>query len=371
MPVRSKLPLSSDRRALRRAALPLAAGALALAGTGVLLAPAAQANPAGTGLVISEVYGAGGNSGAVYNADFVELYNPTAADIDLNGLSVHYRSTGGSSGGNPYALSGTVAAGGHFLIQMTGAGTNGVALPTPDATALPVLNMAGGGGQVYLLNGTTPVTDTGDMAGRADVVDMVGLASSSSFETATGPTTSASQSAQRSAAGTDTDNNAADFSLAAPTPTNGGGAPPPPPPSEVSIAEIQGTDAAVSPLLGQTVITRGVVTAAYPTGGFNGFVIQTEGTGGGTDATPGASDAVYVFGAAGMAADPQIGDLVEVTAPVQEFAGLTELVPATGGVVKLGGTPQPVTPSPRRTPRPRPTGRRTRASCSPRPTTSR
>src|SRR5690606_24886908 len=36
------------------------------------------------------------------------------------------------------------------------------------------------------------------------------------------------------------------------------------------IADIQGTGDA-SPLVGETVTTRGVVTAVYPTGGFNGF----------------------------------------------------------------------------------------------------
>ncbi len=52
---------------------------LALTGTGlaVATAPGAVANPAGTGLVISEVYGGGGNSGATYTHDFIELYNPT------------------------------------------------------------------------------------------------------------------------------------------------------------------------------------------------------------------------------------------------------------------------------------------------------
>lgn len=343
MPVRSALSPRPHAR-LRRAAAPLAAGALAVSGLAVAVAPAAVANPAGTGLVISEVYGAGGNNGAVLNADFIELYNPTGAAIDLNGLSVHYRSAGGGSGGSPYALSGSVPADSHFLVQMGSAGANGAALPTPDATALPAFSMAAAGGQVYLLNGTTAVTDTGDLAGRSDIVDMVGLATASSYETAPGPGAGTTQSAQRSATGADTDNNAADFSLAAPTPTAGGDGPPPPPPSDVTIAEIQGTDAAVSPLLGQTVTTRGVVTAAYPTGGFNGFVMQTEGTGGGTDDTPGASDAIYVFGSAGMAVGPEIGDLVEVTAPVAEFGGLTELVPASGGVVKLTDTPEPVTP---------------------------
>ena len=47
------------------------------------------------------------------------------------------------------------------------------------------------------------------------------------------------------------------------------------------------------------VTTSGVVTAAYPTGGFNGFYLQTAGTGGEVDpATHQASDAVFVFGSA-------------------------------------------------------------------------
>ena len=46
----------------------------------------------------------------------------------------------------------------------------------------------------------------------------------------------------------------------------------------IPIAEVQGTGAA-SPLVGTDVTTRGVVTAAYPAGGFYGFYIQTPGTG--------------------------------------------------------------------------------------------
>ncbi len=332
-----------SRGRLSRALVPVAIGALVAGTAGLGLTAPAAANPAGTGLVVSEVYGAGGNNGAVYNADYVELYNPTSAAIALNGLSVHYRSASGGSGGTPYALAGSLDAGAHFLVRMSATGANGAALPTPDATASPAFSMAAAGGQVYLLDGTTAVTDTGDMAGRAGVVDMVGLATATSFETAPGPGASASQSAQRDGNGADTDNNAADFALAAPTPTSGGGTPPPPP-TTATIAEIQGTDAAVSPLLGQTVTTRGVVTAAYPTGFFNGFFLQTAGTGGGTDATPGASDGIYVFGSAAMAVGPQIGDHLEVTAPVTEFAGLTELVPRSGGVVRLADPADPVQP---------------------------
>jgi 5'-nucleotidase len=49
-------------------------------------------------------------------------------------------------------------------------------------------------------------------------------------------------------------------------------------PPERTIAEIQGTGA-TSPLVGEDVVTRGVVTATYPTGGLRGFVLQTAGSG--------------------------------------------------------------------------------------------
>ena len=308
---------------------------------GVAVTPA-HANPAGTDLVISEVFGAGGNNGALVNADFVELYNPTDAPIDLNGLSIHYRALAGASGGAPYALAGEVPAHGSWLIQMGAVGANGAALPTPDSVASPAFSMAGPGGQVYLLHGTTEITTNGNTVGNPLVVDMVGLNNSTSFEAASGPTTTGDLSANRDAAGADTDNNSVDFTLAAPTPTNsgttgGGGT------TDATIAEIQGADTQVSPFLGESVRTEGVVTAVYATGGLNGFYCQTAGTGAGVDATPTASDGIFVFGSAAVAAAPEIGDLVEVTADVAEFAGETELTPTTGGVVILEEAHAPVT----------------------------
>ena len=60
-------------------------------------------------------------------------------------------------------------------------------------------------------------------------------------------------------------------------------------PTIVPIAAIQGTNTDTSPYAGQTVTTEGVVTAAYPTGGFNGFFLETGGAGGteAADADPG------------------------------------------------------------------------------------
>ena len=68
---------------------------LAVAATGSYALPA-SANPAGTGLVISEVYGGGGNTGATYTNDFIELYNPTSAAISVEGKSVQYRAANGT-----------------------------------------------------------------------------------------------------------------------------------------------------------------------------------------------------------------------------------------------------------------------------------
>src|SRR5690349_14694207 len=155
-----RAPLPSPRR--------IAAGAgLAVLAAGLTPIAVASANPAGTDLVINEVYGAGGNNGAVYNADFVELKNPTAAPISLAGKYLHYRAGNGNSGGNPVPLSGTVPAGSTWLVQMSTVGATGAALPAVDQTASPAIGMAAAGGQVILATTSTviPNTTLGDFAG--------------------------------------------------------------------------------------------------------------------------------------------------------------------------------------------------------------
>ena len=295
------------------------------------LSPAA-ASPAGTGLVISEVYGAGGNSGATYNADFVEILNPTSGPVDLLGKYVSYRSSTGSAGGSPIALRGTIPAGQQFLVRMSGTGATGAALAA-DQVASPAVSMAAGGGQVFLTSSSQPVTGNGNMAGRAGVIDMVGLDGATSFETASGPTATATLSANRTGAA-DTDDNSADFALQAPSPVGCACGYTPQVVGSQTIAAIQG-EGDTSPFVYDTATTRGVVTATYPAGGFNGFFLQTEGTGGAADATAGASDGIFVFGSAAMAANPVIGDFVEVTGAVSEFAGSTQITPAANGVVKI------------------------------------
>ena len=161
--------------------------------------------------------------------------------------------------------------------------------------------MSGTAGKVALVSSTTALTCGGvECAALAPVVDLVGYGAAATGYAGSGPALGASntQSVSRNATLTNTANNAADFTAAAPTPGRRRQHPGRPGPRPAAtIAEIQGTGAA-SPLAGQTVTTDGVVTAAYPTGGLNGYVIQTPGTGGAPDATPGASDAVFVFSSA-------------------------------------------------------------------------
>ena len=106
-----------------------------------------------------------------------------------------------------------------------------------------------------------------------------------------------------------------------------------------TIAEIQGTGAS-TPYVGQTVTTSGLVTAAYPTGGLNGFYLQTPGAD-----TPSASDAVFVYGGTdGFGTYPALGDAVEVTGTAGEFSGQTQVTVLDDTDVTAVSLPGAVTP---------------------------
>lgn len=89
------MSLSSSSSSLRRVAalalVPLVGGAA------LVTAAPAQAVDVTSPVVISEVYGGGGNTGAVYTNDFIELYNNGETAVELSTWSVQYASTTGSS----------------------------------------------------------------------------------------------------------------------------------------------------------------------------------------------------------------------------------------------------------------------------------
>src|SRR5215207_3116380 len=101
-----------------------------------------------------------------------------------------------------------------------------------------------------------------------------------------------------------------------------------------TIAQVQGTTTA-TPLSGQTVTVEGVVTADHRTGGYRGIYVQTAGSGGSTDATPGASDGIFVFLSGNPAAGVALGDKVRVTGRVSEFNTVTQITASAAGSVEL------------------------------------
>ena len=311
-------------------------------GSALLLVPTA-AQAVGPGLVISEVYGAGGTTNGVFRSDFIELHNTTGDPISLNGLSLQVRAPNASAPSKIFQLNGTVPAGSHYLVKgADGSLTTKPELsPTPDASSTLALGTSQG--QVLLVNGVVPFNGAGNLAGNSGLVDMVGYGpTAAGFEGTRAPGIGGPKAATRDVNGTDTDDNGPDFQGIPPAPQNcvcpvsGGG--------EMPIADIQGTGT-TSPELGFQVTTPGVVTASYPAGGLSGFFMQTEGSGGPVDpATRTASDGIFVRQPLGSVTVTR-GTRVEVTGTVTEVAGQTQInVPTAAAITVVPGTPDPVVP---------------------------
>lgn len=178
-----------------------------------IVATAAAANAQ---IVINEVYGGGGNTGAPYKNDFIELKNIGSTTVTLTGAFIQYAAaTGTFNGGtNTHSLPDiTLAPGKTYLIAESG-GTNGVDLPTADATGS--LNISGTAGKVALASSATAVTS----ATSANVIDFVGFGTTASYYEGTGPAPAPSNTTSISRISGDTNNNAADFASGAPTPQN-------------------------------------------------------------------------------------------------------------------------------------------------------
>ncbi len=181
-------------------------------------AHAAAAAPLAHDVRISQVYGGGGNSGATYTHDFVELFNAGATPVSLNGWSVQYASATGSSW-QVTNLTGSLAPGGYYLIQQAQGAGGTTPLPTPEATGS--IAMSATAGKVALVNSTTSLVGTCPTGGG--IIDFVGYGSTASCYEGSGPTPAPSNTnaVWRADGGcTDSDSNAADFSAGAPAPRN-------------------------------------------------------------------------------------------------------------------------------------------------------
>ncbi|WP_322973175.1 lamin tail domain-containing protein, partial [Peterkaempfera griseoplana] len=196
-------------------------GSLVLAGMGVHSAFAAPSADA----VIAEVYGGGGNSGATYTNDFVELGNAGSAALDLSGYSVQYLpgSPTATSKWQATPLTGTLPAGGRYLVGEA-AGTGGTTpLPAPDASG--TIAMSGTSGTVALVQGADPLTclNAADCAADTRVKDLVGYGTAVVHEGSGDAAGAGNTASVARPALADTDDNAADFTAGAPTPENSAG----------------------------------------------------------------------------------------------------------------------------------------------------
>ena len=105
-------------------------------------------------VVISQIYGGGGNGGATYHNDYVELYNRGAGPVDLTGWSLQYASSTGSGWDfNKQPLGGAIGAGEYYLISLASGGAAGASLPAANISGQ--INMAAGSGKIALVNSFT------------------------------------------------------------------------------------------------------------------------------------------------------------------------------------------------------------------------
>jgi hypothetical protein len=180
------------------------------------------ASGASTDIVVSQVYAGGGNAGAPYQSDFVELFNRGSSSVDVSGWTVQYASAAGTSW-QATALSGSIAPGRHYLVGLASGGTVGAALPTPDATGTS--NLAVSGGKVAVVRDATPLTcgaSAGSCSAVGSVADLVGYGGAVDYEgSGPAPDIDNTTAATRASEGcTDTDDNATDLSAIAAAPRN-------------------------------------------------------------------------------------------------------------------------------------------------------
>ncbi|MEO8286778.1 MAG: S-layer homology domain-containing protein [Chloroflexota bacterium] len=349
-------------------------------GAGAAAPPFKQApdRAASTSLVISQVYGGGGNSGALYKNDFIELFNPTLAPVVFANWSVQYASAGGSTW-QVSVLTGTITLqpGQYYLIREANGNAGTLDLPTPDS--LGSIPMSGTAGKVALVSNSTALTCGSICHGDPAVVDYVGFGTTATDFEGSGPAPAPSSTSSDIRAGggcTDNDNNATDFSVInPPTPRNTSspfnvcgvvptatstlpptatstGTPPtatstPVPPTATATAvvgitrihDIQGA-AHLSPMSGASVVNvPGIVTGKAS----NGYYLQDPNP----DANDATSEGIFVF--TSSAPTVNVADSVLVSGTVQEFRGsapdltLTEIGSPTTTVLSSGNLlPAPV-----------------------------
>ena len=241
-------------------------------------------------VVISQVYGGGGNTGAIYRNDFIELRNREAFDVNVAGWSVQYASSAGTTWATT-PLSGVIPAGGYYLVQEAAGAGGTLALPAPDATG--TIAMSAASGKIALVATLAPLSGGCPAAG---LLDFVGYGAATCFEgSAAAPALSNTTAAARLGLGsTDTNDNRADFVADAPAPRTTLGIPP------VGVGAASPASLASG---GNTLLTVTVTPGAFPASDITSVSVDLSPIGGAAqpffdDGTHGdltAGDRVYSY----------------------------------------------------------------------------
>ncbi len=184
--------------------------------------PGASPSPspvAGATVVISQIYGGGGNSGAPFRNDFIEIFNRGTAEVDLAGWSIQYSSATGATWSVTPLAPFSLQPGQYYLIQEGSGSSNGAALPAADSVGS--IAMAAGAGKVALVSGTSALSGT--CSSSDTIVDLVGYGNAATCFRGAGPTASpgSTTAVKRDSSGCiDTLSNVADFIVGPPTPRN-------------------------------------------------------------------------------------------------------------------------------------------------------
>ena len=194
-----------------------------------LAALAGSAMAAGQALRVSQVYGGGGNSGAQYNQDFIEIFNAGSLPADISGWAVEYASASGSWG-TTFTVGGstfgnyvvfppgtTIQPCGYILIGGATGASGGPPLPTPDF-AIPT-NLSATNGNVGIFSQLNPSTACGSETGLVDKV-AYGTGICKEGASAAAALSNTTAAIRKNCGLQDTDNNGADFDALPPSPHN-------------------------------------------------------------------------------------------------------------------------------------------------------
>ena len=189
----------------------------------------AAQSTADSNIRISQIYTRGGEPGATFQNDFIELFNRGNVDVDISGWTLIISNFSGtrpniqisSTGIKLFSAISIIKPGGHLLIKFGGNGINGQPITISDINLNPV-PISDTGGQIVLVakDKTLPFSycpAAPDLTGV--VVDYVGYGSAICYEGTVTLAPPPDMALWRVGGGcTDNNDNLADFSFATPNP---------------------------------------------------------------------------------------------------------------------------------------------------------